>query len=623
MDVVKITPFYTSVSSRVHYSDESSNFLVLVDGQEVNLDFLGLMPWPLQALALDDVERIEVVRGPLSVLYGGGALAGVIHIFTRIAPEETSAWAQATGGEVNSLWAGARASAQVGRVLRLSVWGGGSRMGNFDEPLIEGMRSWKLRTAAEYRFLDMYLRLDGSISEASGRFYSKLGPFESTLEQRTLRLAYRSPWFSGQLHWSQTPVSAQLDSTMRYAGITLATFAPMTFDVHTLAGEVQYTLPGFRRYLLLMVGGQVRTQWLECDKCLDAETYTDPASERYHQPGVDTTEFRAGAFVHAELQPSDWVSAAAGVRMDYDTAVGPVLSMRLSSVIRPASGQYVRFGVGRSWRRSAFLEDDAHLMAEFPDDSPLTGPSRDAFQEFMTRIYGGGDPRADTLLSADAGYLGQFLDQRLSVYAGLFYNSLDVRDYRVEAHIVPDATGLPDLDMSSAMFSRRSEAVEVLGTEMGVTYEPNHGYLLQAWWVHRADPGAYRGDLATASSPIDMLAFGGRARTALGVLGSCYFFYRSALRLKHLPNPDGLLAPSLRRDEEMDTALLLIGKLGWQLSPGRDAKIEMGIKVFLPISFSSPHFRYREGPGWEFPTVGSVGAQEMGRMVFGYLQGSF
>jgi hypothetical protein len=262
-------------------------------------------------------------------------------------------------------------------------------------------------------------------------------------------------------------------------------------------------------------------------------------------------------------------------------------------------------------------------MAEFPQDSPITGPSQQAFQEFMTRIYGGGDPRADTVLSAYASYLGQFFDQRLSVHAGFFYNSLSARDYRMEVYIVPDEHGLPDLDTTSAMFRRGSDTVKAFGMEAGVRYQPKPNYLLQAWWVHRVAPGEYVGDLATASSPADMLALGGRARTDLGLLGSCYCFYRSAVRLKHLPNPSGLLQPLLINNEDMPTALLLIARLGWTTSPGRNVDIEMGIKLFMPISFSSPHFHYREGPGWEFPTVGSFGAQEMGRMVTGYLQGSF
>ena len=126
-----------------------------------------------------------------------------------------------------------------------------------------------------------------------------------------------------------------------------------------------------------------------------------------------------------------------------------------------ANEHFVRVGFGRSWRRSAFLEDDTHLMAEFPEDSPITGPAQEEFQEFLTRIYGGGDSRADTVLSMDVSYLGRFLDERLSVNVGFFFSSLSVRDFRMITRIVPDERGLPDLDLSSAMFSEGSETVEV------------------------------------------------------------------------------------------------------------------------------------------------------------------
>lgn len=59
---------------------ESDYVQVLVDGVQVNspggaFDFAGL--------TLDNVERVEVVRGPASSLYGSDAMAGVIHVITR------------------------------------------------------------------------------------------------------------------------------------------------------------------------------------------------------------------------------------------------------------------------------------------------------------------------------------------------------------------------------------------------------------------------------------------------------------------------------------------------------------------------------------------------------------
>jgi len=59
----------------------SAHTLVLVDGVRINTGDLGLAM--LQDLPLAQIERIEIVRGPQSSLYGADAIGGVIQIFTR------------------------------------------------------------------------------------------------------------------------------------------------------------------------------------------------------------------------------------------------------------------------------------------------------------------------------------------------------------------------------------------------------------------------------------------------------------------------------------------------------------------------------------------------------------
>lgn len=59
----------------------SSHVLVLVDGVKIGSATLGTVA--LQDIPLTQVERIEVVRGPRSSLYGSEAIGGVIQIFTR------------------------------------------------------------------------------------------------------------------------------------------------------------------------------------------------------------------------------------------------------------------------------------------------------------------------------------------------------------------------------------------------------------------------------------------------------------------------------------------------------------------------------------------------------------
>ncbi|PIX01060.1 MAG: hypothetical protein COZ79_08940 [Hydrogenophilales bacterium CG_4_8_14_3_um_filter_62_83] len=64
------------------------NQLVLIDGQSVNDPIKGSVDWLDLPVRVEDIERIEVVRGPNEASYGAGAYNGVINIITRLASED-------------------------------------------------------------------------------------------------------------------------------------------------------------------------------------------------------------------------------------------------------------------------------------------------------------------------------------------------------------------------------------------------------------------------------------------------------------------------------------------------------------------------------------------------------
>jgi vitamin B12 transporter len=70
--------------------------LVLVDG--VRIEDAGFGTTAIQHILLDDVERVEIVRGNVSSLYGSGAISGVIQIFTRRGAEAPAPTIEATAG---------------------------------------------------------------------------------------------------------------------------------------------------------------------------------------------------------------------------------------------------------------------------------------------------------------------------------------------------------------------------------------------------------------------------------------------------------------------------------------------------------------------------------------------
>lgn len=79
---------------------DSNHTLVLIDGVRVNPGTIGAPAW--QNIDPAMIDRVEIVRGPRSTLYGSDAIGGVIQIFTRRATTGTRVTASAGGGTFDS-----------------------------------------------------------------------------------------------------------------------------------------------------------------------------------------------------------------------------------------------------------------------------------------------------------------------------------------------------------------------------------------------------------------------------------------------------------------------------------------------------------------------------------------
>jgi iron complex outermembrane receptor protein len=72
-----------SVSYHLAIDRYARQMQVLIDGRSVYTTAIGGIPWATLHITLDDIERIEVVRGPNSASYGANSFLGVINIITR------------------------------------------------------------------------------------------------------------------------------------------------------------------------------------------------------------------------------------------------------------------------------------------------------------------------------------------------------------------------------------------------------------------------------------------------------------------------------------------------------------------------------------------------------------
>ncbi len=84
----------------------SDQTLVLIDGVEVNDPSAPGNGFDFSNLLVNDIERIEILRGPQSPLYGSNAIGGVINIITKTGQGETKGYLEAQGGSFGTFKVG-------------------------------------------------------------------------------------------------------------------------------------------------------------------------------------------------------------------------------------------------------------------------------------------------------------------------------------------------------------------------------------------------------------------------------------------------------------------------------------------------------------------------------------
>jgi len=97
--------------------------LVLVDGRSVYTPLFAGVYWDVQDLMLEDIDRIEVIRGPGATLWGANAVNGVINITTKSAEQTQGVLVTGGGGNEEQGFFGARYGAKLGDYGYLRVYG--------------------------------------------------------------------------------------------------------------------------------------------------------------------------------------------------------------------------------------------------------------------------------------------------------------------------------------------------------------------------------------------------------------------------------------------------------------------------------------------------------------------
>jgi iron complex outermembrane receptor protein len=112
-----------AISSRGFNNRFANKMLVLIDGRSVYSSLFSGVFWDIQDTMLEDVERIEVIRGPGATMWGANAVNGVINVITRDAARTQGGLATAGAGSVEGGFGSARYGIRLGDHAHMRIYG--------------------------------------------------------------------------------------------------------------------------------------------------------------------------------------------------------------------------------------------------------------------------------------------------------------------------------------------------------------------------------------------------------------------------------------------------------------------------------------------------------------------
>lgn len=333
-DVLARSSAQTDVALR---GSTSEQVLVLVDGVRMNDAQTGHFDWNL-AIPLEEIERIEVLRGPGSSLYGSDAMGGVIQIITRGGGAGAGLEAGLEAGSFGMAGARAAAGGSLGpirsRVAAEAQRSDGHRPGTDARALL-------VRASAQGMVAGGPLRADVGMALrdfGARHFYtSPQAPFDEYERTRsaTASLGWRAPAVAG---WSVEP---RLSLRRHGDEFLLERDDPAFYrNVHTswqLGGDVvAKAVPA--RTLAVSVGAEAYRDLLESTNL------------------GDPSETRAALFGELAAGREGAAVAHVGLRGDHHSAYGAFLAPSLAVALWPAPAVKLRASAGRSFRAPNWTE---------------------------------------------------------------------------------------------------------------------------------------------------------------------------------------------------------------------------------------------------------------------------
>lgn len=144
LNVARIDSNKWAISARGFNGRFANKLLVLIDGRSVYTPTFSGVYWEAQDLPLEDVERIEVIRGPGASLWGSNAVNGVINIITKQARQTQGGSLTLGGGTYEKRFGSLRYGARLAEDTYARAYATGFARGEFETRNGDGARdAWE------------------------------------------------------------------------------------------------------------------------------------------------------------------------------------------------------------------------------------------------------------------------------------------------------------------------------------------------------------------------------------------------------------------------------------------------------------------------------------------------
>jgi outer membrane receptor for ferrienterochelin and colicins len=348
-------------------NDYGNRLLVLSDGQPLNDNLLNSSYVGSDARAdLHDVERLEVIRGPGSLLYGTGAFSGVVNIVPR--GKEAPNSVHGSLGTYDNGVARGRAGFHYNFTPKVGMWASvsGARSDGVDVPValkdpgdglavqtangVETFRSggtagrfWAGPFAAQWLF---HTRAQQLPTGAAGALFNDA------------RTTYRDTRWMAELRY-EPKLTEQLQLMTRFHA-----------NRYTFGGDYAYdpapAAPTREDYYGTWFGLEARLvytprPWLRLTAGGEGQLHPQATMEGGFPNDVyldSRTPYRFGAgYALAEASPTAWFRVSAGARLDVYSTFGPIFVPRVAFIFKPPnSGGVLKIMGGRAFRAPSVYE---------------------------------------------------------------------------------------------------------------------------------------------------------------------------------------------------------------------------------------------------------------------------